>query len=197
MVNGDPELAQAVTHWMISDIQHDGTMITKTMLVSLDNPTETISDEAFPAELLTEILTMHNMDRDNAPQKTKSVDENKLELIPVLFQTQKDCLQQYVEQIDNLLEALLSQQAMLEGSSICHHCDQDMRTTWQWDCMLAMLLCQHCMHVSHRVNPFHYFEQWNGSFFQPANLSEVGTYLWYNTMWVNPCATCSGSGVPC
>ena len=33
------------------------------------------------------------------------------------------------------------------------------------------------MCVSHRENPFHYIEQWNGSFFQPANLSEVGTYL--------------------
>ena len=104
--------------------------------------------------------------------------ENKLELIPVLLQTQKDYLQQYVEQIDNLLEALLSWQAMQEGSSICHHCDQNMRATWQCkNCMLAMLLCQHCMHVSHRENPLHHIEQWNGSFFWPANLSEVGIYL--------------------
>ena len=88
------------------------------------------------------------------------IDEGKFELIQVLLQTQKDYLQQYVEQIDNLLEALLSQQAMLEGSSICHHCDQDMRATWQCkDCMLATPLCWHCMHVSHRENPFYHIEQ--------------------------------------
>ena len=80
--------------------------------------------------------------------------------------------------MDNLLEALLSRQAMPEGSGICHHCDQNMRATWRCnDCMLATLLCQHCMCVSHRENPFHHIEQWNGSFFWPANLSEVGTYL--------------------
>ena len=72
IVNGDPNLAQAVTHWMISDIQHDGMTITKKMLVSLDNPTETIAGKAFLAEFLTEMPTMYNMDQDDAPQKTKS-----------------------------------------------------------------------------------------------------------------------------
>ena len=43
--------------------------------------------------------------------------------------------------------------------------------------MLATPLCQHCMCVSHRENAFHCIEQWNGSFFGPANLPEVGTYL--------------------
>ena len=72
MVNGDPELAQAVTHQMISDIQHDGTTITKTILVSLDNPTETIAGEAFLAELSADMPPMPNMDRDNTAQKMKS-----------------------------------------------------------------------------------------------------------------------------
>ena len=33
------------------------------------------------------------------------------------------------------------------------------------------------MRVYHRENPFHRIEQWNGSYFRPAALSEVGTYL--------------------
>jgi KDZ transposase family protein len=33
------------------------------------------------------------------------------------------------------------------------------------------------MRVSHRENPFHRIEQWNGNFFRPAELWEVGTYV--------------------
>lgn len=38
-------------------------------------------------------------------------------------------------------------------------------------------MCRHCIRVFHRENPFHRIEQWNGSFFRPADLSEVGTYI--------------------
>ena len=76
MVNGDPESAQAVTHQTISDIQHDGTMITKTILVPLDNSTETIAGEALLAERpadMPPMPNMPNMDLDNTAQKTKSM----------------------------------------------------------------------------------------------------------------------------
>ena len=43
--------------------------------------------------------------------------------------------------------------------------------------MLATPMCRRCMRVSHRANPFHRIEQWNGMFFCLAKLSEVGTYL--------------------
>jgi hypothetical protein len=33
------------------------------------------------------------------------------------------------------------------------------------------------MRVYHKENPFHRIEHWNGSYFRPAALSEVGTYL--------------------
>ena len=73
MVYGDPELAQAVTHWTISDVQYDGTTITKTILVPLDNPTETIAGKALPAEHpadMPPMPNMPNMDLDNTAQKT-------------------------------------------------------------------------------------------------------------------------------
>ena len=72
MVDGDPESAQAVTHQTISDVWHDGTTITKTILVPLDNPTETIAGKALPAECQADMLPMPNMDLDNTAQKTKS-----------------------------------------------------------------------------------------------------------------------------
>ena len=65
-------MAQAVTHHMISDVQHDGTMIMKTILVSLDNPTETIAGKALPAEHLADMPPMPNMDLDDTAQKMKS-----------------------------------------------------------------------------------------------------------------------------
>ena len=58
MVNGDPESAQAVTHQAISDVWHDRTTMTKTILVSLDNPTETIAGEATLAELPADMPSM-------------------------------------------------------------------------------------------------------------------------------------------
>ena len=73
MVNGDPESAQAVTHWTISDVWHDGTTITKTILVPLDNPTETIAGKALLAEHLADMLPMPNMDLDDTAQKMKSM----------------------------------------------------------------------------------------------------------------------------
>lgn len=33
------------------------------------------------------------------------------------------------------------------------------------------------MRLYHRENPFHRIEHWNGSYFRPAALAEVGAYL--------------------
>ena len=78
MIDGDPEPAQAVTHWTISDVQHDGTTITKKILVSLDNPTETIAGKALLAEHLADMPPMPNMDLDDTAQKTKSAQVRQL-----------------------------------------------------------------------------------------------------------------------
>ena len=45
------------------------------------------------------------------------------------------------------------------------------------DCSLGVPMCCGCIRVSHRENPFHRIEQWNGNFFRPAELWEVGTHL--------------------
>lgn len=77
------------------------------------------------------------------------------------------------------MEAMLSKEAMPAGSGagLCRHC---MKALAGWrckDCVLASPLCRGCMRSYHRENPFHRIEQWNGSYFRPAALWEVGTYL--------------------
>ncbi|KAF8797509.1 hypothetical protein BYT27DRAFT_7016501, partial [Phlegmacium glaucopus] len=61
---------------------------------------------------------------------------------------------------------------------ICRHCDKALFAVWRCkDCLLATPMCRACMRLSHRDNPFHRIEQWNGSYFRTAELWEVGTYL--------------------
>jgi hypothetical protein len=38
-------------------------------------------------------------------------------------------------------------------------------------------MCRGCFRKDHKQNPFHRIEHWNGYFFRPAELWEVGTYL--------------------
>lgn len=72
MVDGDPESAQAVTHRTISDIRHDGTTITKTILVPLDTPAKTITVETIPEGLPAQLPAIGEMDQDDPPAKTNS-----------------------------------------------------------------------------------------------------------------------------
>ena len=85
---------------------------------------------------------------------------------------------QYVDRMDGLLEALLSREAMADGVSQCRHCDKRACAVWRCkDCALGTPMCRGCMRASHRENPFHRIEQWNGTFFRSADLWEVSTYV--------------------
>jgi hypothetical protein len=85
---------------------------------------------------------------------------------------------QYVDHMDDLLEALLSREVLTEDAGHCRHCDKGMISVWRCkDCSLGTSMCRRCMRISHRDNPFHRIERWNDSFFTPAELWEVGTYI--------------------
>jgi hypothetical protein len=80
--------------------------------------------------------------------------------------------------MDDILEALLSREAVPNGTGICEHCDNNVCAVWRCkDCVLGTTMCRACMRNAHRENPFHRIEQWNGTYFRPAELWEVGTYL--------------------
>jgi hypothetical protein len=80
--------------------------------------------------------------------------------------------------MEEFLAALLSREALADGVTTCRHCDKSSLPVWRCkDCTFSSPMCRSCMRHSHRDNPFHRIEHWNGSYFRPAELWEVGTYL--------------------
>jgi CxC2 like cysteine cluster associated with KDZ transposases len=91
--------------------------------------------------------------------------------------TQQDYLQQFVERVHPMLDALLSRQAAgLETR--CPNCESGQVPRWRCrDCTSPRLLCRGCMRLTHRDNPLHRIEVWMGRYFRTAALWEVGGYL--------------------
>ena len=84
----------------------------------------------------------------------------------------------YVTRIDELLEASLSRETLTDEDKLCRHCDKGVWALWRCkDCCLGISMCRQCVRTTHSHNPFHRIEHWNGTFFRPAELWEVGTYL--------------------
>jgi hypothetical protein len=99
-------------------------------------------------------------------------------IINSYWQTQRDYIEQYVDRMDELLEAMLTREAIPDGSGTCRHCDKGVLAIWRCkDCVLGTPMCRACIRQLHRENPFHRIEKWNGAYFRPAELWEVGTYL--------------------
>ncbi|KAF8961009.1 hypothetical protein BDZ97DRAFT_1665083 [Flammula alnicola] len=99
-------------------------------------------------------------------------------VINVFNQTQKDYIIQFVERIDDLLEALLSREALPIEHSRCSHCNENLHAVWRCqDCSLASPLCRKCMRHTHQDNPMHKIQRWTGTHFRSAELWEVGTYI--------------------
>lgn len=85
---------------------------------------------------------------------------------------------EYVSRIDGLLAASLSREALPDEDSHCRHCDKGTWAVWRCrDCSMGIPMCRRCIRKSHKENPFHRIEHWNGQFFRPAEQWEVGTYL--------------------
>jgi hypothetical protein len=85
---------------------------------------------------------------------------------------------EYVEQVDTLLEASLSREVLAEEEKKCRHCTNGVWAVWRCrDCSLGSPMCRGCFRFYHRENPFHRIEQWNGNFYRPAEISEVGIHL--------------------
>jgi hypothetical protein len=86
-------------------------------------------------------------------------------------------MQQYVDRVEEFLEALLSRESMPDSAGTCRHCDESIAVWRCRDCTLATPKCRACMRRIHQENPFHRIERWNGTFFSPAELKDVGVYL--------------------
>lgn len=76
------------------------------------------------------------------------------------------------------MKAILNREAVPDNAGSCRHCIKEAIAVWRCkNCTSATLKCRSCMRKSHQENTFHKIEQWNGSYFRPAELWEVGTYL--------------------
>jgi CxC2 like cysteine cluster associated with KDZ transposases len=80
--------------------------------------------------------------------------------------------------MDDFLGALLTKESMPADAGICRYCNKGRHAIWRCrDCLISTPQCRNCMRTSHRSNPLHRIQQWNGKYFRPADLWEVGSYL--------------------
>jgi CxC2 like cysteine cluster associated with KDZ transposases len=76
-----------------------------------------------------------------------------------------------------LLQATLTRESR-PHSKKCTGCPSGNLAIWRCiDCTLSHSLCRKCIRESHNPAPLHRIECWNGSYFRPASLWEVGTFL--------------------
>lgn len=96
--------------------------------------------------------------------------------MPNNAKTQQYYLQEFVKRADPLLQALLSRE--VPASPRCSHCADECIARWRCrDCTSGTMLCRRCMRLTHFDNPLHRIELWKGTYFQRAELWQVGLYI--------------------
>jgi CxC2 like cysteine cluster associated with KDZ transposases len=178
MVDGDVDSSEAVTHTRIAVPQADGTFLFKNVLESLDSTSSSSFSAAMdvdvPPPLADNYNDIPNHSRAQSPQPRKG-------------RTQKDYILEYVARIDHLLEASLGRESLAEDDKNCRHCSLGALAIWRCkDCSMGLPLCRFCIRTYHKDNPFHRIEKWNGDYFRPAELWEVGIYLLIRHYTGNP-----------
>ncbi|KAF8801050.1 hypothetical protein BYT27DRAFT_7216408 [Phlegmacium glaucopus] len=116
MVEGDTDLAKAVTCQTISETQIDGTTVQKWVWVSMDTPKGTLT--AIEKEREVPAIEYEPAHMSPPTERTHS------------YQTQKDYLGQYIDCMDEFLEAFLSWEAMPDGIGMCQHCQKNVLAVW-------------------------------------------------------------------
>ena len=95
-----------------------------------------------------------------------------------IFQTQADYIRQYAWGVHELLEALLSREALRPEHTRCASCPEKRWAVWRCvDCSLPHPQCRGCIRRNHFHNPLHRIERWTGKYFRKASLWEVGCYI--------------------
>ena len=84
-------------------------------------------------------------------------------------------MKEFASHVDRLLQSLLSKETLPNGR--CGKCSER-QSRWRCkECFLAQPLCRSCMRHTHMNQPFHRIERWTGTYFQSANLWQVGVYI--------------------
>lgn len=167
MIIGDVDSARVVTPKTIYETKKDGSVVAKEVWGSLYSPAPDLP--AIPDNSKKKTTMEYEAYDIPSPQLEDS------ESVSYHPPTQRNYMQQYVDRVDEFLDALLSREA--GGASTCRHCNKSIAVWRCRDCVLGTPMCRSCMRLNHRENPFHRIERWNGSYYRPAELREVGTYL--------------------
>ena len=95
-----------------------------------------------------------------------------------MSQTHRDYILSFVDRIEGLLQAFLSWKALPSDHSRCLHYARNRLALWRCqDCSFGLLLCHQCICTIYHQDPMHRIKQWTGTYFRPAALWEVGSYL--------------------
>lgn len=95
----------------------------------------------------------------------------------IFVQTQADYMREFIDHAPHLLDGLLARE-YINCETLCSVCENRNIGKWRCrDCCSPEILCRGCMRRSHRQNALHRIEYWNGEFFRPAQLWEVGSYI--------------------
>jgi KDZ transposase family protein len=181
MIDGEIESAMTVTPETIYETNKEGITVAKQVWVSLDAPKEKLiaieKSPKIPAFEYDDVNMLSPPPERTQTYRVRMSLQTVISALDTRPQTQKDYIQQYVDRMDDILEALLTKEALPEGTGECRHCKNSLAVWRCKDCLLPTPMCHRCMRLFHMENPLHRIEQWNGRFFHPAELWEVGTYL--------------------
>jgi CxC2 like cysteine cluster associated with KDZ transposases len=84
-------------------------------------------------------------------------------------------MEEFVARVDRLMQAHLSNEARLHDK--CGKCNNAIGIWRCKECFLAQPLCRACMRHTHMELPFHRIERWTGTYFEAADLWQVGVYI--------------------
>lgn len=94
-----------------------------------------------------------------------------------LLQGQNDFMREWVPHRDEFLFEILSLEAPPDNMC-CGSCQNKQVTFYRCrDCHFAQILCRICCIHHHQSHPFHNIQKWNGKYFVPTTLFELGFIL--------------------
>lgn len=97
-------------------------------------------------------------------------------LIISRHQSQNDYLREWLPRRQDYLARILELEAPPDPR-VCSHCLSGDGSWKCLDCLETPILCSACCRTSHRSNVFHRVEHWNGEFYTPAWLRQVGVVI--------------------
>ena len=83
---------------------------------------------------------------------------------------------QFTEKMDHLLDLMLMREAEPGVNKLCA-CGKNIADTRCLECSSLPLQCTQCICLSHRHQPFHWVERWEGTYFVRTDLERLGFEL--------------------